>query len=370
MGNQAEKFVGLLDPQGADSLAQIDDTSKPEHLFTAKMQHEHLAAAFKNWDSGSESDDADPETVPVKQISIEPPVEVAPAVTKQAPAKRGALSVVKRSTIVKSAIALLVALVLGWMPVQRMLLTTSAEAIINARVITIRTPISGDVNAQPSRLEAGAAVRAGEELLTIKNPRSDRSAVENLKRSVEQLTTNIAALQAKEAVLKRHHIALVAQNTRYQNGRVETLEKQIGEIDAQIAAAEAQHKEFEQALQRGRVLVAKGVVAQSYLDKAVRDESTASQTISQLRARRKAAEIGLSSARQGTFIMDGFNDTPQSAQRSLGVEVELADVQARLTGTTRELATVKQDLIKEQSASGNCRLPSSAPISPGGCGRS
>ena len=229
-----------------------------------------------------------------------------------------------------------------------MLLTTSAEAVINGRVITIRTPISGDVNARPSRLEAGAAVQAGEELLTIKNPRSDRSGLDNLKRSVEQLSTNVAALQAKESVLKRHHIALAAQNTRYQTGRVEALEKQLGEIDAQIAAAEAQHKEFEQALARGRVLVAKEIVSQSYLDKAVRDESAAAQTIIQLRAHRTAAEIGLASARQGTFIMDGFNDTPQSAQRNLDVEVELADVQARLVGTTKELETVKQDLIKEQ----------------------
>ena len=346
MADQAKKIAELAEP--ADANTQPESAVGAEHLFTAKMQHEHLAAAFKNWESESESEEADPETVPVKQIPNERPVEAPAAVTKQAPPKRGALSAIKRSTIVKSAVALLVALVLGWMPIQRMLLTTSAEAVINARVITIRTPISGDVNAQPSRLEAGAAVQAGEELLTIKNPRSDRSAVENLKRSVEQLTTNVAALQAKEAVLKRHHIALVAQNNRYQTGRVEALEKQLGEIDAQIAAAEAQHKEFEQALARGRVLVAKGVVAQSYLDKAVRDESTASQTISQLRARRNAAEIGLASARQGTFIMDGFNDTPQSAQRSLDVEVELADVQARLTGTTKELAMVKQDLIKEQ----------------------
>jgi multidrug resistance efflux pump len=342
----AEQVKKIVEP--ADTAAQPEGAPPAEHLFTAKMQHEHLAAAFKNWDSGSEAEDADPETVPVTQVPIEQPAEVPPATSKHTSPKLGALSTIKRSTIIKSAIALLVALVLGWMPIQRLLLTTSAEAVINARVITVRTPISGDVNAQASRLEAGATVQAGEELLTIKNPRSDRSAVENLKRSVEQLTTSVAALQAKEAVLRRHHLALVAQNKRYQSGRVETLEKQLGELDAQITTAEAQHREFEQALQRGRVLVTKGVVTQSYLDKAVRDESAALQAISQLRARRNAAEIGLASARQGTFIMDGYNDTPQSAQRRLDVEVELADVQARLVGTTKELKTVKQDLTREQ----------------------
>jgi multidrug resistance efflux pump len=342
----AEQVKKIVEP--AESDARPDDTADAEHLFTAKMQHEHLAAAFKNWDSGSESEDADPETVPVTQIPIEPPIAAPPAATKHTPPKLGALSVIKRSTIIKSAVALLVALVLGWLPIQRMLLTTSAEAVVNARVIAVRTPISGDVSAQPSRLEAGAIVQAGEELLTVKDPRSDRSAVEALKRSVEQLTTNVAALQAKEAVLRRHHLTLVAQNKRYQDGRVETLEKQLGELDAQIATAEAQHKEFVQALERGRTLVTKGVVTQSYLDKAVRDESAASQAIIQLRARRNAAAIGLASARQGTFIMDGFNDTPQSAQRRLDVEVELADVQARLVGTTKELKTVKQDLIREQ----------------------
>ena len=344
MADQAKKVIELAEP--ADT-AQSDSAPNADQLFTAKMQHDHLEAALKNWDV-EEDPEVDDETVPVKQIPIELPVETPPATAKVPPPKRGKLVSVKKSTIIKSVIALLVATVLGWLPVQRILMSTSTEAVINARVVTIRTPISGDVQAQPSRLEAGTNVQLGEVLLTVRNPRSDRSDLENIKRGVAQLTTNVSALQAKEAVLKRHHIALVAQNKRYRSGRVVTLEKQLGGLDAQIATAEAQHKEFEQALERGRVLLEKGVVTRAYLDKAARDEAVAVQVLNQLRERRTAAEIGLASARKGTFVMDGFNDTPQSAQRSLDVEVELADVQARLAGATKELETVKQDLLKEQ----------------------
>jgi len=350
MGNQAEKIVGLTGPADTDALAPASGAANADHLFTAKMQHEHLEAALKNWVLDSESEDGEPGTVPVKQIPIEPPA-AAPSAAPDQPSPTqtlGVLTAIKTSTIVKSAVALVLALVLGWMPIQRMLMATSAEAVINARVITIRTPISGDVYAQPARLEAGTTFQAGDELLTIKNPRSDRSNLDNLKRGVEQLATNVAALRAKEAVLKKHHAELVARNEMFRSGRVETLERQIAEIDAQIASAVAQHQEAEKALARGKALLAKGIVAESFLDKAVRDESIASDTISQLRARRKATEIGLASARQGTFITDGYNDTPQSAQRSLDVELELADVGARLAGTAKELAAAQQDLIREE----------------------
>ena len=74
----------------------------------------------------------------------------------------------------------------------------------------------------------------------------------------------------------------------------------------------------------------------------------AADTIRQLQERRKVAEIGLESARQGTFITDGYNDTSQSAQGILEVELQLADVRVRLAGTTKQLEASKQDLLKEQ----------------------
>jgi multidrug efflux pump subunit AcrA (membrane-fusion protein) len=53
-------------------------------------------------------------------------------------------------------------------------------------------------------------------------------------------------------------------------------------------------------------------------------------------------------SRQGTFVTDGYNDTSQSAQGILEVELQLADVRVRLAGTAKELEGAKQDLIKEE----------------------
>ena len=51
--------------------------------------------------------------------------------------------VVRRS--IKSAAALAVAGMVVWLPVQRLFQTTSVEAIVNARTLTLRAPIDGIV---------------------------------------------------------------------------------------------------------------------------------------------------------------------------------------------------------------------------------
>ena len=58
--------------------------------------------------------------------------------------------VVRRS--VKSAAALAVAGMVVWLPVQRLFQTTSVEAIVNARTLTLRAPIDGIVSAIPTSL--------------------------------------------------------------------------------------------------------------------------------------------------------------------------------------------------------------------------
>ena len=347
MTKRAENIVGLTDPSDSAQPANI---AGGQRSFTARMQHEHLEAALKGWDLDSENaKNGDPEIVPVEQIpSAQPDAAPSAAPEQTKPARRWwRLKEINTSTIMKSAVALVAALVLGWMPVHRLLATTSAEAVINARVTSIRTPIAGNVSALPGHLAPGTAFQAGDVLLTIKNPRTDSTNLDNLKRTVEQLTTNIAALRAKEAVLKSHRAELAAQKERFRTGRIETLKRQISETDAKIASADAQHNDAEKTLARARALFAQKTVSEAFYDKAVRDESVALETINQLRERRKATQVELASAREGTFIADGYNDTPQSAQRGLDIELELADVGARLVSDTKQLAAVTQDLVRE-----------------------
>jgi multidrug resistance efflux pump len=350
MTNRAEQRTLPSEPPDAAASEQAGEPAADAHSFTARMQHQHLEAALKGWEFDDEtSEDGEPDTVPVEEIPIALSDVAPPAAPRQTPQARflKKLSTVKTATIIKSAVALLVALVLGWMPVQRLLATTSTEAVINARLVTVRTPIAGEVSALSANLEAGQAFHAGDVLLTVKNPRADNVNLDNLKRSVAQLNTDIAALRAKQAVLKDHRTELAAQKDRYRNGRVETLERQIGEIDAQIASANSQHQEALKSLTRARALFTNKNVAESQLDSTVRDESVALEALKQFRERRKAVQVELAAARAGTFITDGYNDMPQSAQRGLQTELELADVSARLSGTQKELAAVQQDLARE-----------------------
>jgi multidrug resistance efflux pump len=224
--------------------------------------------------------------------------------------------------------------------------TTSAEAVVNSRLITVRAPISGNILASAS-LEPGMAFRAGATLLSVKNPNLDRSNLDNLNRTVETLSIDVASLRAKAAVLKHHKTELVAQVQQFRDGRIETLERAVNALSAQIAAAVAQHDEAAKVLARARILFDKKVTTEANFDSALRDESVAAQNVSRLEQQRQAAEIELAAARQGTFIADGYNDIPQAEQRSLDVELQLADVEARLSGTVKELAAAKQAAAQE-----------------------
>ena len=345
MAKRAEKKSITILPAVAARSEQIDDSSNNEGSFTAKAQRDLLEAAFKSLPLDDES-----EVAPVIPIP-----NLAPSVAPAGNAEQVAAwwiwaraNVLKKTTVLKSAVALLIAIILGWMPLQRLLATTSAEAIINARVIVVRAPIEGEVAAQADNLEVGKEFHRGDELLTVKNPRSDQTYLGNLNRTKDQLTTTIAALQAKKQVLESHHSELAVQKERYRASRIEQLERHISETDAGIVAAKAQHDVTAKALARSRELLHKGAVTEAFADKAERDDSVALETINGLVERRKATQIELAAAQKGTFVSDGYNDTSESAQRGLDVELQLADVDARLAGASHELTALNQDLVREE----------------------
>jgi len=314
--------------------SQSTDTPLTEEAadasFNANMQLSFLETAVKNWRSQRATHKGSEENAPADE-----PTDAASKPSWMAP-----LAKIRLSTIVKSALAVALAVLLGWTPAMRLLATTSAEAVVNARVITLRAPIEGDVTMAAAATDIGSTFRSNQEILTIRNPRADYSHLDSLRRERDQLGTTISALDAKRQLLAANLTELTDQQENFRTGRIAQLEQRIREIDASIAANEAQHDLAVTTLTRANTLRKTDAVSQAFLDKSMQDELVAKNTIQSLIERRKGTMVELDAAKKGIFIGDSYNDTPQSAQRKMEVALELSDVRARLEGSKAELAVL------------------------------
>ncbi len=251
-------------------------------------------------------------------------------------------------TVVKSLVAVVIALALGWLPAQRLLATTSAEAVVNARVITLRAPIEGEVTMSDSGTDIGSAFRINQGILTVSNPRADSSHLTGLIRDREQLRTTVSALEAKKQLLLANIEDLSSQQERFRLGRIEQIEQRVREADADIASAQAQYSVTSDAMKRAEQLRKTDAVSQAFLDKAAGDAHVSEQAVLGQIERRKGMLVELNAAKRGTFVGDSYNDTPQSAQRKMEISLELSDVQARLVGSRAELKSIETELAKEE----------------------
>ncbi|HEU4378958.1 MAG TPA: hypothetical protein VFR73_10315 [Hyphomicrobiaceae bacterium] len=66
----------------------------------------------------------------------------------------------RHSRLSKAAIGLLLLAVVGWLPIRSLLQATSTEAVVNARLVTLRAPIEGNTEA-PAGLNVGTQLKAG-----------------------------------------------------------------------------------------------------------------------------------------------------------------------------------------------------------------
>lgn len=313
--------------------------------FTAYEQLAYLKSVIKDWN-------ATQAVTASGQTSKQEPAPL-PAKSSDNPANRRPFASLhwlraKPSIVaVKSILALTVAVMLGWQPVQRLLATTSAEATVNARLVILRAPIGGEVTVTGLHSEIGTEFAPGQQILTISDPRADAQHLNNLDRDRDRVKTEIDALEGRQRVLLANLADLTAQQERFRVGRIEQLDQRTREIDADIAAAQAQSRVSVGALTRAETLRASGTVSQAALDKAIGEAEVAEQNVNRLNERRKGILVELNAARNGTFVGDSYNDTPQSAQRKMEVELGLAEVRARIDGSRQQLASIANDRVTE-----------------------
>jgi multidrug resistance efflux pump len=328
----------IRSPQAPSNFSlETYTTSMSEAAFTAPAQLAYLEAALNEWQAPTNP--SPPEANPESKI------EASPEPKPDASRRPG----VRTTTIVKSAIALAIAVALGWLPAQRLLATTSAEAVVNARIITIRAPIEGEVTMSIAGTDIGSPFRADQNILTIRNPRADAVHLSDLMRERDQLQTNIAAFDAKRLALRNSLEELTAQQERFRLGRIAQLDQRVREADAEIASADAQYSVASQALIRAASLRKTDAVSQAFFDKAEGDAHVAKQAVLAQIEQKKGILVELDAAKKGTFVGDSYNDTPQSAQRKMEVTLELSDLEARLAGSQTQLAAIQTAIAAEQA---------------------
>ncbi|WP_234681878.1 HlyD family secretion protein [Bradyrhizobium monzae] len=247
----------------------------------------------------------------------------------------------------KIAIGLAIIAVFGWLPLRVIWENSSVEAVLNSRLVTLRTPIGGRV-AAVQRVTDQTKLDAGTVVLRVVNSRSDRTRLDDLRRQKSRLENERPSLAAKLAAAQSAQKDLARQASQFRDGRVLQLEARIAEIQTSIEAAAARRDEANAAVERATSLAKSGNVSTVELARLTRELSVSQQTELGARKRLDAAKVELAAAQNGSFLGDSYNDRPSSVQREEEMRQRAGDLEADLARTDTEIAWLANEIIVEE----------------------
>lgn len=229
---------------------------------------------------------------------------------------------------------------------EHVLVRSSREAVINARVVSIRAPMDGIVKAAAGT--PGASVQAGMTVGQIEDPTADDARVFQLEVEAKAAEREQALLSRRLADLQRAKEEANAQAEAYRLGRVRQVQLRIEEARATVSAAKARETEAADAERRGKVLRDHGYMAEAAFDRLFHAREVAQQDAMAAQKRVDTLEVELEAARNGTYLGDNYNDVPSSVQRARELAVRIDETRASLNELTQKQATIAAQLTAER----------------------
>jgi multidrug resistance efflux pump len=248
----------------------------------------------------------------------------------------------------KMILSMAIAAAVGFVPLQGLLQTSSAEAVINARVTTLRAPIDGEVQLGPSPLAFGTSVARGDVLLRITNRRADLSRVDDLSHQIEQLKDERSGIAVQLANARTLLNDLTEQTRLFADARVLQLEARKGELEAEFAAAGARTDEAKTSLDRLTTLASKGWLPRAQLNRATRDGLVAEKLEAAAQRRLEAVGIELAAAQRGVFVGAGNNDRPRYMQRVDQLQQQVSNLADALAERDQRMIRLNDKLVEEK----------------------
>jgi multidrug resistance efflux pump len=223
---------------------------------------------------------------------------------------------------------------------------TSADAVINAQVVTMRAPIDGELQLAVHSL--GARVNSQEKLATVSDPRPDDTRLLDLRRTAAQLQADLQRLKDRRAALETARAAYQKQADTYASGRLRQIEARIAEATSSMQAAQSRLRESDAAFRRSAELGKSGFQSQADLGRSRSAYEVVAQDVQSAEDRIRALTVELDVARQGAFLGDSNNDAPYSHQRIREISLQLAETDADLKENEQRLAATNRSIDEEE----------------------
>ena len=228
----------------------------------------------------------------------------------------------------------------------QVIVRVSREAVINARVLTIRAPMDGIVKI--ASVTPGRALQAGAPMGNIEDSTADDARVFQLHQDVRAVERERDAQTRRVADLHQSRAEADTQAEAYRLGRVKQDELRVEEARASLAAAVARENDATAAERRGAVLHARGHMADATYERALHAREVARQDTVVARKRLETLIVELHAAHNGTYLGDNYNDVPSSFQSARELTVRIKEIEAALEQLARKQETLAAELATEQ----------------------
>ncbi len=222
----------------------------------------------------------------------------------------------------------------------------SADAVINAQLVTVRAPVDGVLELSTRSL--GTRVSGGERLGAIADPRPDETRLVDLMRSEALVRQDMQRIEDLTAALAASRDTYRAQSQAYSEGRIQQLDARLAEANSLAEAALARLRESDATMRRANDLTRSGIQTAVDFNRARAGFEVGNQEVEAARNRIRYLTVEREAARQGVYLGDGTNDAPSSLQRAREIDQRIGELNAERRERERRRVLLDTQIVEER----------------------
>ena len=232
---------------------------------------------------------------------------------------------------------LLIAVAL-WVIIAEQMTGASANAFVNAPVVTIRANTAGDLSLPDTPF--GARVKKGETVASVDDPLVDTVRLNDLRMEEGFVEAEIVRIEADLESTLALQQSLFDRAATFRAARLRELRTRLEHARLRLAVLEGD--DLPETTDR-KIL---SLVA-DLPGRVPMEPELAPLVLDHARERVELLEIALATAEEGVFLGDGYNDSPNAEQRATELETTLSQLEHRLAEARGRLNTITMRTQRE-----------------------